>query len=127
MENITAPIKKNPVLAYFILTFTISWGGLFLGGGGVAGFPKSAEQFQAMMSFFIPVVLLGPSLSCLILTWLIWRDVESAVAEERISSEGGFSCSRRPAFDIISGSPIRSAARLHPVRRGSGGWPVCAH
>jgi membrane protease YdiL (CAAX protease family) len=90
MENIAAPIKKNPVLAYFILTFTISWGGLFFGGGGVAGFPKSAEQFQAMMSFFIPVVLLGPSLSCLILTWLIsgragFRELLSRLLKWRVA------------------------------------------
>lgn len=71
MKNILAFIKKNPVLTYFALTFAVSWGGLFFGTGGLAGFPKTKEQFESMLPIFIPIVLIGPSFSCLLLTGLI--------------------------------------------------------
>ncbi len=64
-------IKRFPVLSYFVLTFVISWGSLFFLSGGLAGFPKTKEQFESMLPVFIPLVLLGPSMACLLLTGLI--------------------------------------------------------
>jgi hypothetical protein len=71
MKKIPDLVKKYPVVSYFLLTFAISWGGLFFGCGGPAGFPKTKEQFEALLPIFIPIVLLGPSLACLILIGLI--------------------------------------------------------
>lgn len=64
-------IKRQPALIYFVLTFAISWGGLFLGSGGPGGFPKSKEQFEKMLPLFIPVLLAGPNLVGLLLTALV--------------------------------------------------------
>ncbi len=71
MESASIFIKKHAVAFYFILTFAISWGSLFFGSGGPAGFPRSKEEFERLLPFFIPMVLAGPSLSCLLLTALI--------------------------------------------------------
>jgi CAAX protease family protein len=72
MTTIRAFIKRHPVLTYFILAFAISWGGLFLGSGGPSGFPNTKEQFEKMLTLFIPVVLAGPSVAGILLTALIY-------------------------------------------------------
>jgi len=71
MSAIKAFVKKHPYLIYFILTFVISWGGLFLVSGGPGGFPKSKEQFQDMLPVFIPLVLIGPSTAGMVMTALV--------------------------------------------------------
>lgn len=71
MLAIKAFIKNHPVLTYFTLTFAISWGGLFLVSGGPGGFPHTKEQFERLLPLFIPLVLAGPSLSCILLTALV--------------------------------------------------------
>lgn len=60
-----------PILIYFALTFVISWGGLLLVSGGPDGFPHSKEEFQNLLPIFIPIVLAGPSVACLLLTALV--------------------------------------------------------
>jgi membrane protease YdiL (CAAX protease family) len=66
-----AVIKKHPVLFYYLLAFAISWGGLYIGSGGPAGFPDSKAQFEQMLPFFIPTLLAGPSLAGLLMTALV--------------------------------------------------------
>jgi uncharacterized protein len=63
--------KSSPVSTYFILTFTISWGGLLLVSGGPDGFPTTKEQFEKQLPVFIPLVLVGPSVSSILLTFFI--------------------------------------------------------
>lgn len=71
MSAIKAFSKKHPCLIYFFLTFAISWGGLILVSGGPGGFPKTKEQFQNMLPVFIPLVLVGPSASGIIMIALL--------------------------------------------------------
>lgn len=71
MSTILTIIRKRPVTTYFILTFAISWGSLFVLSGGTAGFPQSKEQFVAMMPLFIPAVLAGPAAAGILLTVLV--------------------------------------------------------
>lgn len=40
-------IKKYPVVSYFIMTFVISWGGIFILGAPY-GMPTSNEQFEKL-------------------------------------------------------------------------------
>ena len=45
MKTIRAFLKRHPVLAYYALVFTISWGGiLFTVGVGPGGLPTTKEQ-----------------------------------------------------------------------------------
>lgn len=91
MTAIRAFIKRHPVLTYFVLTFAISWGGLFLGSGGPSGFPRTKEQFERMLPLFIPVVLAGPSLAGILLTALMYgklgfREILSRLFKWRVGA-----------------------------------------
>lgn len=64
-------IKRHPVLAYYALTFAISWGGVLLVIGGPGGIPATSEQFARLLPFAIPALLAGPSIAGMLLTGLV--------------------------------------------------------
>ncbi len=68
--NILVFIKRHPILTYFILTFTISCGGIFivLGPGGI---PATAERLEALGMAVYLAMLAGPSLAGILLTGLV--------------------------------------------------------
>jgi len=68
MSTIKAFIQRHPLVTYFVLAFVISWGGVFLAGGGAAGMPKTPEEFTNQLPIFIPSLLAGPSLGCILVT-----------------------------------------------------------
>jgi len=65
-----ALIKRHPVLAYYILVFTISWGGglLALGPGGILG-TTVTPRTQLLVN--VPIGILGPFIAGIALTWLL--------------------------------------------------------
>ena len=66
--NITSLIKRHALAAYFILAYAISWGGIFI-VIRPAGF-SSGDLSMAQTLLVWIAILLGPSLSGLLLTWL---------------------------------------------------------
>jgi len=62
-------IKRNSVLLYFVLTFAITWGCMAL-LAGPTGFPLSDEQLEAMGPLVYVGMLIGPSLTGILLTGL---------------------------------------------------------
>jgi membrane protease YdiL (CAAX protease family) len=71
MMTIKTFIKEHPLLTYYALTFTISWGWiLILVGPG--GFPAKVEQFERLMPFVYPAMFVGPSLAGILMTGLIY-------------------------------------------------------
>jgi membrane protease YdiL (CAAX protease family) len=64
-------IKRQPVLWYYIFVFAISWGGILLalGPGGFLGITATPET-QLMVGG--PISLLGPSISGILMTGLIY-------------------------------------------------------
>ena len=64
-------INRHPVVSYYILTFAISWGGILFVIGGPGGIPGTPEQINRLMPLAIPFMLLGPSVSSLLLTGLL--------------------------------------------------------
>mgnify|MGYP000250597655 CR=1 FL=1 len=70
MNNL-AFIKRDSLLTYYALTFTISWGGIFLVIGGPGGIPGTPDQFQRLLPFVVLAMLAGPSIAGLILTGLV--------------------------------------------------------
>ena len=64
-------IKRQPVLAYFVLTLVISWGSLLLimGVGGILG--STAVPTERMPLLYLGM-LLGPSLAGLLLIGLVY-------------------------------------------------------
>ncbi len=70
--NISAFIKRYPVLTYFILTFGISWSGFILVVGGPKGFPGVPEQFETLLPFVAWAMLAGPSVAGILLTGIVY-------------------------------------------------------
>jgi uncharacterized protein len=70
MGTIARHIIRRPALAYFVLTFTISWGGawLALGSGGMSDATPTADP---RFPLAVLAMLAGPSLSGLLMTWLV--------------------------------------------------------
>lgn len=69
--TISAFVKRHPVLTYYVLTFAISWGGVLLVIGGIAGLPGTPEQIERLMPLVILFMLFGPSVAGLLLTGLV--------------------------------------------------------
>jgi uncharacterized protein len=69
MTTITAFLKRHSVLTYFVLTFTISWGGILIALTPV-GFPISTEQVEFYMALMANQA--GPLLAGILLTSLIY-------------------------------------------------------
>jgi membrane protease YdiL (CAAX protease family) len=70
MTTIKSFIKKHPVLAYYALTFVISWGGVILLGAPY-GMPTTSEQFDQVWPIVFLPYLLGPTIASLLLTGLV--------------------------------------------------------
>jgi hypothetical protein len=82
-------LKSHPVLAYFILTFAISWGGVLI-LGAPHGMPTTSQKFEQLYPIVFLPYLLGPLLSSLILTGLIdgrtgFRELLSRLTTWRVS------------------------------------------
>ena len=71
MAPIEALVRKHPVLTYFVLTFTISWGGVLLVIGGPGGMTGMKAQDNPMFPLALLAMVAGPSVSGVLLTGLI--------------------------------------------------------
>ena len=72
MPTIQAFVKRHPLLTFYALAFAISWGGVFLISGGLAGFPNTKEEFAGKLPSFIPALLGGPSVAGALLIALVY-------------------------------------------------------
>src|SRR5215204_2264610 len=72
MTTIKAFINSHPVLSFFALTFAITWGLFVLAVGGPGGIPATKEQFTTLPLLAILAVLVGPSVSGILLTGLVY-------------------------------------------------------
>jgi membrane protease YdiL (CAAX protease family) len=70
VTEIEISIKRRPVVAYFAMTFVISWGGVLVLGAPY-GMPTTREQFEAVYPIVFLPYLLGPVVSSLVLTGVI--------------------------------------------------------
>jgi uncharacterized protein len=91
MTRIKSFIKTRPLLTYYALTFAISWGGILLIIGGPGGIPGTPEQFKRLLPFAIPVMLLGPTISSLLMIGLVhgragYRDILSRLRKWRVGA-----------------------------------------
>lgn len=89
--NIRTSLKRHPLLAYYVLTFAVSWGGILLNIGGLGGIPGTPEQFERMFPLVIMALLAGPSAAGLLLTGLVqgragFQELLSRLLKWRISA-----------------------------------------
>jgi membrane protease YdiL (CAAX protease family) len=63
-------IRKRPAASYFGLTFAISWGSIVIivGPKGILG---TKEEFERLFPMVLPFMVLGPSVSGILLTRLV--------------------------------------------------------
>jgi membrane protease YdiL (CAAX protease family) len=72
MTTIKAFIRKHPLLSFYALAFTISWGGFLLVVGlGPGGFSATPQQLQKDVPYAVPAMILGPGVAGILLTGLI--------------------------------------------------------
>ena len=70
MSRVRSFLKTRPVLSYYLLVFTISWGGLLILIGGPGHIPGTKEQAEKL---FIPALLVmfsGPFISGILMNFL---------------------------------------------------------
>jgi len=70
MIGIKVFIQKRPILTFSVLTFVISWGGMFI-AVVLSGIPANEEQSAMLLVFSYIAMLIGPSLGGLLLTGVI--------------------------------------------------------
>ena len=70
MSTILTPLKRHPVVSYFLLTFAISWGAIIL-AIGPGGLGHVTELPPATTGALYGAMLAGPMLAALLLTGII--------------------------------------------------------
>src|SRR5215218_6368107 len=92
MKAIGAFIKRHPLLSYFALAFAVSWGVVLIvivvGHGSILA---TKEQFETLIPFVGPAVLLGPSVAGILLTGLLYgkagfRDLLARMTRWRVGA-----------------------------------------
>src|SRR5918993_2930269 len=73
MTAVKAFVKGHPVISYYALAFTISWGAILLVVGlGPGGFSATPQQFQEDVPYAVPAMILGPGLAGILLTAFLY-------------------------------------------------------
>jgi CAAX protease family protein len=70
MVKISPGIRHHPLLAFTVLTFAISWGGIFVVIGR-GGFAVDGEQSEVLFSWIYLSMLAGPSIAGMMLTAVV--------------------------------------------------------
>jgi membrane protease YdiL (CAAX protease family) len=85
-------VKQHPVIAYFVLAFAISWGGLLIviSPFGISGIMTLTTQNPLFLSVYL-VTIAGPLLAGILLTILVYgktgfRDVVSRLFKWRVNA-----------------------------------------
>lgn len=89
MHSFPAWIKRHSIIAYYVLAFIISWGGILIVVGGPSGIPGAPDQFLTMLPALLLAMLLGPTVSGLLTTAIVdgkagLRDLLSRMGRWRV-------------------------------------------
>jgi uncharacterized protein len=68
MNRIIDTVRRHPLLAFYLLTFSVSWGGVFIAAGGPDGFPADPEELTRLLPAVALAIVIGPLLVGLLLT-----------------------------------------------------------
>lgn len=82
-------IKQHPVLAFYALTFAISWAGVLLVIGGPGAIPGTPAQVESRMLYAVLALFAGPSVASLVLTGVVhgkkgYRELLSRLLKWRV-------------------------------------------
>ena len=70
MTAIKAFVQRHPVASYFVLTFAISWGGIFILAART-GNPAPSGEAMTLLPFAVLAMLVGPPIASILLTGLV--------------------------------------------------------
>jgi uncharacterized protein len=90
MKTVNAFIKRHPVLTYYALTFTISWGGILvlIAPGGIR---PTDDHVTKLLPFVLLALFAGPSVASMVLTGLVagragYRDLFARMTKWRVDA-----------------------------------------
>ncbi len=88
MKTIVSSIKRHPILSYYILTFTISWG-LVLIMIAKNGMPATMAQLDTQLPVAIVAMLGGPSIAGILMIGFVsgkagFRELQSRLLKWRV-------------------------------------------
>ena len=112
-RGVRAFARARPVLAYFVLTFLISWGGVLLFVAfGPGRFPVPAEEFDRLIPYALLVTVAGPALAGPLLAGLVegrrgLRDFRARLTRWRVAG--------RWYTVALLGAPLAVMAVLLPL------------
>ncbi|HEX5418241.1 MAG TPA: CPBP family intramembrane glutamic endopeptidase, partial [Chloroflexota bacterium] len=91
MTTIKAFINGHAVLTYFALAFAISWGGVLVIIGGIAGIPGTPEETTTLFPVVYLATVAGPSLTSILMVGLVagregYRELFSRLLRWRVSA-----------------------------------------
>jgi len=72
MKSFSAFIRQHPLVAYFVLTFTISWGGALLAVGRADGMHGTTPASDPRFTYALIAMLAGPSVAAILMTALVY-------------------------------------------------------
>jgi membrane protease YdiL (CAAX protease family) len=92
MTLLPAFIRKYPAATYFVLTFTISWGGAFVAVGGTGAMQGTTPGSDARFPYALIAMLAGPSISGILMTALVYgrtglRDFAERLLSWRVGAQ----------------------------------------
>jgi uncharacterized protein len=64
-------VERHPVLCFYVVAFTISWGVMLLVVGGPGGIPGTEEEVDRVMLPALLALFAGPSLAAILLIGLV--------------------------------------------------------
>lgn len=71
MVRLIAMLKRRPLVSYFALAFTISWGVALLAIGGSGGMIGTTPESDPRFIYALIGMLAGPSIAGILMTWLV--------------------------------------------------------
>lgn len=111
-------VARRPVLAYAVLTFAISWGGVILAIGGT-GALQTAPAEDRRFAIAVLAMIAGPSLSAVLLTALL----EGPAGLRRLAARGlKWRVGRRWYAAALATAPVLWMATLVVLSRVSPGF-----
>jgi hypothetical protein len=63
--------KSHPLIAYYALTFAISWGGVLLVIGGPSHLPGTPQEGARLLPYAVIALVLGPTVAGILLTYVV--------------------------------------------------------
>jgi uncharacterized protein len=110
-------VRARPVLAYFVLTFLISWGGVLVFVAAIFGrIPVPAEEFDPFIPYALLITVAGPLLAGPLIVGLV--DGRAGLHELR-SRLGRWRVGVRWYAVAFLGAPLAVVAVLLPLSRFS--------